>query len=362
MSACAKAKIEKLVLTSSVVAIQIGHVDKNDFDESDWSITENCPPYPKSKTLAEQAAWDFIGRLPEQHKFSLTVLNPALVTGPMLSDDIGTSNELIFQMISGRMPAGPRLHMGVVDVRDVAKAHVHVMNEPSTDGMRIIMSQNELLFSNIGKVLRSEGFAKAPIHEIPTFLIKFLALLGSQLKGIRPSVGKVIRLNKKKAMKYFKNNIKETKEHNMIVDMERNDLSRICVPGSVKIEKEKTIEEYKDLFHYVSFIKGKLKDKIRTINIIKSMMPGGSVIGCPKISTLNLLNNQEKESRNIYTGSFGYIKFNGDMRFNIIIRSILNYKNISEISVASGVVIDSSASNEFNENFIKAKALIDLFK
>jgi len=200
MSACAKAKIEKLVLTSSVAAIQVGHVAKIDFDESDWSITENCPPYPKSKTLAERAAWDFIGRLPEQHKFSLTVLNPALVTGPMLSDDIGTSNELIFQMISGGMPACPRLHMGVIDVRDVAKAHVHVMNEPSTDGMRIIMSQNELLFSNIGKVLRSEGFAKAPIHEIPTFLIKFLALFVSQLKGIRPSVGKVIRLNKKRAM------------------------------------------------------------------------------------------------------------------------------------------------------------------
>ena len=181
-------------------------------------------------------------------------------------------------------------------------------------------------------------------------------------KPIAGTLKKNKNLNKKKAMKYFKNNIKETKEHNMIVDMERNDLSRICVPGSVKIEKEKTIEEYKDLFHYVSFIKGKLKDKIRTINIIKSMMPGGSVIGCPKISTLNLLNNQEKESRNIYTGSFGYIKFNGDMRFNIIIRSILNYKSISEISVASGVVIDSNVSNEFNENFIKAKALIDLFK
>jgi len=200
MSACAKAKIEKLVLTSSVAAIQIGHVAKNDFDESDWSVIRNCPPYPKSKTLAERAAWDFIGRLPEQQKYSLTVLNPALVTGPMLSDDIGTSNELISQMISGRMPACPRLHMGVIDVRDVAKAHVHVMNEPSTDGMRIIMSQNELLFSSIGKVLRSEGFAKAPIHEIPTFLIKFLALFVSQLKGIRPSVGKEIRFNKKRAL------------------------------------------------------------------------------------------------------------------------------------------------------------------
>ena len=92
------------------------------------------------------------------------------------------------------------------------------------------------------------------------------------------------------------------------------------------------------------------------------MMPGGSVIGCPKISTLNLLNFQEKESRNIFTGSFGFIKFNGDMRFNIIIRSILNYKNISEISVASGVVVDSTALHEFKENYIKAKSLIDLYK
>ena len=181
-------------------------------------------------------------------------------------------------------------------------------------------------------------------------------------KPIAGTLKKNKLLNKKKALEYFKKNIKETKEHNMIVDMERNDLSRICVPGSVKIEKEKKVEEYKDLFHYVSLIKGKLKNNIKTIDIMKSMMPGGSVIGCPKISTLDLLNNQEKENRNIYTGSFGYIKFNGDMRFNIIIRSILNYKDISEISVASGVVIDSNSNHEFNENFIKAKALIDLYK
>ena len=181
-------------------------------------------------------------------------------------------------------------------------------------------------------------------------------------KPIAGTLKKNKKLNKTKALSYFRKNIKETKEHNMIVDMERNDLSRICVPGSVKIDKEKVVEEYKDLYHYVSLINGKLKDNVKTLDIIKSMMPGGSVIGCPKISTLNLLNHQEKEERNIYTGSFGYIKFNGDMKFNIIIRSILNYKNISEISVASGVVIDSNAKNEFNENYIKAKALIDLYK
>ena len=167
---------------------------------------------------------------------------------------------------------------------------------------------------------------------------------------------------KSKALKFFRNNIKETKEHNMIVDLERNDLSRICKPGSVKIKKQKYVEEYKHLYHYVTSIIGKLNQKTSVKEIIKSMMPGGSVIGCPKIRTLELLNSQEKEDRNIFTGSFGYIKFNEDMRFNIIIRSILNFKNRSEVSAASGVVLDSNSKKEFNENFIKAKSLLELFK
>jgi len=181
-------------------------------------------------------------------------------------------------------------------------------------------------------------------------------------KPIAGTLKKTKKINKIKALAFFKKNIKENKEHNMIVDMERSDLSKICKAGSVKILKEKIVEEYKDLYHYVSLIGGRLKNNTSSLEIVKAMMPGGSVIGCPKISTLNLLNVQEKESRNVYTGSFGYIKFNGDMRFNIIIRSILNYKNKSEISVASGVVIDSNARHEFNENYIKAKALIDLYK
>ena len=181
-------------------------------------------------------------------------------------------------------------------------------------------------------------------------------------KPIAGTLKKNRKINKNKALNFFRNNEKETKEHNMIVDMERNDLSRICKPGTVKILKKKYVEEYKHLFHYVTSIQGILKKKINIKNIIKSMMPGGSVIGCPKIRTLELLNKQEVEDRNIFTGSFGYIKYNQDMKFNIIIRSILNYKNISEISAASGVVLDSSAKKEFNENFIKAKSLLELYK
>ena len=176
------------------------------------------------------------------------------------------------------------------------------------------------------------------------------------------SIGKTKNINIRKAHYFFKNNIKETKEHNMIVDLERSDLSKICKYNTVKISKMKYVEEYRHLYHYVSEIRGKLKENVTTKDIITAMMPGGSVIGCPKISTLNLLNQQEKESRNIYTGSFGYINSELDMRFNNIIRTIINFKGVSEIAVASGVVIDSSAKKEFNENYIKAKSLINLFR
>ena len=180
-------------------------------------------------------------------------------------------------------------------------------------------------------------------------------------KPIAGTLRKAKKTNLSYAIKFFKQNIKETKEHNMIVDMERNDLSKICESGSVKLINTKYVEQYRHLYHYVSSIGGILNKNVKLIEIIKAMMPGGSVIGCPKINTLKLLNNQEKYNRNIYTGSFGIIKFNLDMRFNIIIRSILNYKNKSEISVASGVVVDSTAKKEFNENYIKAKSLLDLY-
>ena len=181
-------------------------------------------------------------------------------------------------------------------------------------------------------------------------------------KPIAGTLKKLPSMSINKAKNIFKKNQKENKEHNMIVDMQRNDLSRICESGSVIISKLKYVEEYKDLYHYVSKISGRLKKTTKIIDIIKAMMPGGSVIGCPKINTLHLLNHLEKDRRNIFTGSFGYIKSNGDMRFNIIIRSLLNFKDINEISVASGVILGSKAKKEYQENYIKAKSLLDIFK
>ncbi len=180
-------------------------------------------------------------------------------------------------------------------------------------------------------------------------------------KPIAGTLRKTKNTNKKNALTFFRKNEKETKEHNMIVDMERNDLAKICKTGSVKIEKLKKVEEYRDLFHYVTTIKGLLNNNITNHEIISSLMPGGSVIGCPKISTIQLLNKKEKYNRNIYTGSFGIIHANGDMRFNIMIRTLLNFKNKIDLSVASGVILGSTAKKEYNENYIKAKSLLELF-
>ena len=181
-------------------------------------------------------------------------------------------------------------------------------------------------------------------------------------KPIAGTLRKRKNMNKNFALNFFRKNEKESKEHNMIVDMERNDLSKICKTGSVKIDKLKKVEEFRDLYHYITSIKGQIKSKITNHDIISALMPGGSVIGCPKISTLNLLNESEKFERNIYTGSFGLIYSNGDMRFNIMIRTILNFKNSVEISSASGVILGSTAKKEYAENYIKAKSLLDLFK
>ena len=166
----------------------------------------------------------------------------------------------------------------------------------------------------------------------------------------------------KEARRFFENNQKEDKEHNMIVDLERNDLSRITKPNSVKIQNLKFVQKYQYIFHNVSEISGTLLDNVRLSAIIKAMMPGGSVIGCPKINTLKLLNKEEKEPRRIYTGSFGYFRSKQDMSFNIIIRSILNFKKNNEVFAASGVILDSTAKNEYHENYLKAKSLLDLLK
>jgi dihydroflavonol-4-reductase len=203
LNACKENRVEKVVLTSSFAAIGYGN-DEKIFDETDWSNTDSTiGAYAKSKTLAEKAAWSFVSELSDHEKFKLTVINPVAVTGPMLSDDIGTSNTIFVQLLDGSIPACPRIHIGFVDVRDVAKAHIFSMTEEKTNGERIIVSEKEMFFAEMGRVLKDAGYDKSPTREIPDFMLKIMAVFIKKLSGMKRSVGRKVISDKSKAKELF---------------------------------------------------------------------------------------------------------------------------------------------------------------
>ena len=206
LNACSKAHVKKVVLTSSVAAVAYGHGAEKTYDESDWSNTgedSGITPYAKSKTLAEKAAWNFVEELDTDKKFDFTVINPVGVFGPMLTRDIGTSNSLVSRLINGELPACPATHMGYVDVRDVAKAHVFSMLNSSTNNKRIIVSESEMFFVDVGRILNEAGFKKSPTKQMPNWLVKFLAIFIKELSGVTKSLGRRVDTDKSLAKSLF---------------------------------------------------------------------------------------------------------------------------------------------------------------
>ena len=206
LNACSKAHVKKVVLTSSVAAVAYGHGAEKTYDESDWSNTgedSGITPYAKSKTLAEKAAWNFVEELDTDKKFDFTVINPVGVFGPMLTKDIGTSNSLVSRLINGELPACPATHMGYVDVRDVAKAHVFSMLNSSTNNKRIIVSESEMFFVDVGRILNEAGFKKSPTKQMPNWLVKFLAIFIKELSGVTKSLGRRVDTDKSLAKSLF---------------------------------------------------------------------------------------------------------------------------------------------------------------
>lgn len=205
LKACSDADVQKVVLTSSFAAVGYGHPrEKEVYTEEDWSSVDGeISAYAKSKTLAEKAAWEFVENLEESKKFDLTVINPVAVTGPMLTSDIGSSNDFLLKLISGSMPACPKIHMGYIDVRDVAKAHIFSMTEEKTNGERIIVSENEMFFAEVGKTLNEAGFKKSPTKELPNFLVKIMSFFVGELKTLLSALDRKGDIDKTKAERFF---------------------------------------------------------------------------------------------------------------------------------------------------------------
>jgi para-aminobenzoate synthetase component 1 len=154
------------------------------------------------------------------------------------------------------------------------------------------------------------------------------------------------------------NSEKDKAELLMVVDLERNDLSKVCKPSTVKVTELFKLEEYSTVFHLVSTVVGELKETVNPLECIKACFPGGSITGTPKIRSMEIIEELEPVRRNIYTGALGYLGFEGNVDLNIIIRTILIKDNKAYFGVGGGITWDSNEEFEYDETLDKAKALM----
>ena len=197
-------KVKRFVMTSSFSAIGYGHV-KDVFDESHWTdTTQKIGAYNKSKAIAEKAMWDYLDSLKEEEKIEAVAINPTLVIGASLSNDVGTSNIFLQKMLDGSYPVVPKVHFGYVTVKDTAKAHVAAMTHPHASGKRFILAERCMWLYEVNKILRKHGYKKAPIRQAPNLLMKFLALFNNEASAIAGFVGKTKFTNSENAKNILK--------------------------------------------------------------------------------------------------------------------------------------------------------------
>ncbi|MFV1996421.1 MAG: aminodeoxychorismate synthase component I [Acidiferrobacterales bacterium] len=151
---------------------------------------------------------------------------------------------------------------------------------------------------------------------------------------------------------------KEKAEHIMLIDLERNDLGRVCRPGSVRVTELMALETYSHVHHIVSEVKGRLRRDVDPVDVIMAVFPGGTITGCPKVRCMEIINELEDSARGAYTGSMGYINRDGSLDFNILIRTIVSHDTLVSLRAGAGIVADSVPERELAETRAKAEGLL----
>ncbi len=144
----------------------------------------------------------------------------------------------------------------------------------------------------------------------------------------------------------------------MLVDLERNDLGRVCEPGSVEVAALMEIASYRHVHHIESTVRGRLRADARILDVLRATFPGGTITGCPKVRTMQIIRELEAAPRRSYTGSVGYINCDGRFDFNILIRSFLLHGRALSFRAGAGIVADSVAARELDETRAKARGLL----
>jgi len=205
------------------------------------------------------------------------------------------------------------------------------------------------------------GFLRGPDFQLVSSSPELLVELQDGKLATRPIAG-TRRRGKNEAedalmAEELLSNEKERAEHIMLVDLERNDLGRISAFGTVQVKELMVIEYYSHVMHLVSQVEGVIADGKDAYDVIAATFPGGTITGAPKIRTMEIIEELEPVRRGPYTGSMGWIDYNGDMEFNIIIRTMAVKDGQVYIQAGAGIVIDSNPEREYYESLSKAKAL-----
>jgi nucleoside-diphosphate-sugar epimerase len=208
LRACSRAgSVKRVVLTSSIAAIMGDMTKQGVYDEEDWTnVNSNITSYLKSKTLAEKAAWDFVK---DTKAFELTVVNPGLVLGPLLHNSRSTSVEIVRKMLTNEIPMIPKLHLPVVDVRDVALGHLKAMTMPEANGKRHLLVNRTVWLKDLADILdkefRPQGYI-IPLREAPYLLLKFKSFFDKSLNSLIEDYGKEVKLDAKRMTKVLEIN------------------------------------------------------------------------------------------------------------------------------------------------------------
>jgi para-aminobenzoate synthetase component 1 len=194
---------------------------------------------------------------------------------------------------------------------------------------------------------------------------RFLKVRGDRvetrpIKGTKPR-GKTPQEDKALAASLL-NSVKDRAENIMIVDLERNDIGRVCRYGTVKVTELAILETYPTVFHLTSTVVGQLREGKNIIDLLKATFPGGSITGAPKVRAMEIIDELEPTRRSVYTGSMGYIGFNGDTDLNIVIRTFIIKDGKAYFQVGGAIVYDSEPEAEYIETLDKGKALIQALK
>lgn len=183
-------------------------------------------------------------------------------------------------------------------------------------------------------------------------IIQTRPIKGTRKRGKTPQEDEALRLE-------LEQSEKDKSELLMIVDLERNDLNRVCIPGSVRVTELFKVETYATVFHLISNIIGQLRPELTVMELLEAAFPGGSITGAPKLRAMEIIDELEHGQRNLYTGSIGYISLDGGCDFNIVIRTALHQNDVYYLGVGGGITCESELEFEYEETLLKAKALLN---